>query len=80
MIVEGHCAARTLNGQRVAFIEKTPRVKHPETGEWIYGSKGAGGIGVDDCNGGYQPSRDWADAKLIELGYSLANESTEPRL
>lgn len=71
-VVEGHAATRTLNGQRVAFIEKTPRVKHPESGEWIAGPKGAGGNGPD-VNGGYQPSRDWCDEKMVELGYSLAN-------
>lgn len=70
-IVDGHCAHRTLDGERVAFIEKTPRVKHPDTGEWIYGNKGTGGVGVDGVNGGYQPSRDWVDAKLRELGYRL---------
>lgn len=72
-IVDDYCAERTCFGERVAFIEKTPRVKHPETGEWIYGPKGAGGDGCDGVNGGYQPSRDWADAKLIELGYNLTN-------
>jgi len=68
-IVEDYCAERRFNGERVAFIEKTLRVKHPQTGEWIFGPKGVGGIGVDGVNGGYQPSRDWADAKLREFGY-----------
>ena len=69
-IVDGHCAARFLNGEVVAFIEKTPRIKHPKTNEWIFGPKGCGGNGPD-VNGGYKPSRNWADQKLIELGYNL---------
>jgi hypothetical protein len=74
-VVDGHCAERTCNDERVAFIEKTPRVKNPLTGEWEEGPKGAGGSGVDGVNGGYQPSRDWADTKLIEFGYTLEKTS-----
>lgn len=71
--VDGWCATRvTLDGQRVAFIEKTPRVRHPETGEWIQGPKGSGGSGDPEENKlyGYDPnSRKWCDDKLKELGY-----------
>jgi hypothetical protein len=74
-IVDGYCATRTtLDGVRVAFVEKTPRVRDPDTGEWIYGPKGTGGSGDNEENGYYgynERSREWADEKLEELGYSL---------
>lgn len=76
--VYGFCATRVLEGtdandakNRVAFIEKSPRVKLPN-GEWEYGPKGAGDpYGRVDAYGAYKPSREWCDARLIELGYEL---------
>ena len=66
--LENHCSER-LNekGERIALIEKSPRVLTPE-GEWEYGSKGCG----QEC-GRYQPSRDWCDEKLESFGYKLEN-------
>ena len=73
--VDGYCATRvTLDGQRVAFIEKTPRVKDPKTGKWLEGPKGPGGSGDVEEQGlyGYSGrSREWCDEKLEELGYNL---------
>lgn len=72
-VYDGYCAYRELNGERVAFIEKTPRVKHPDTGEWIYGTKGTGGGNPkkDETYGFYKPSRIWCDKKLKEFGYII---------
>jgi hypothetical protein len=65
-----HCSTRVLFGtdpevvkNRVAFIEKTPRVLI--NGEWVSGNKGSG----QEC-GRYQPSRDWCDEQLKALGYT----------
>lgn len=73
--VEGYCATRvTLDGVRVAFIEKTPRVRDPDTGEWIQGPKGTGGSGDNEENGYYgynERSRNWCDEKLREFDYNL---------
>ena len=65
-----HCCFRLLDGRRVAFIEKSPRVLNPTTGEWEYGPKGAGGSGNSEKQqiyGFYPPSREWADNRLREL-------------
>ena len=72
-VLDDYAAYRELNGARVAFIEKTPRVKHPITNEWIEGPKGAGGGNPekDETYGFYKPSREWCDKKLVELGYSI---------
>ena len=58
---------------RVAFIEKTPRVRiasfttvHTDFNNWEYGCKGS-----EDELGSYQPSRDWCDEKLVGLGYQI---------
>ena len=71
---------RTLNGERVAFIEKTPRVLHPVTKEWIYGPKGAGGQypAQPEIYGYYPPSREWADLKLMELYGTMTYNLTLP--
>ena len=86
IIIDGYCATRIIDGgdqdniaDRVAFIEKTPRVRTaPFTDEikdylnWSCGPKGCGGNVADgDVYGFYQPSRDWCDKKLIEMGYEL---------
>lgn len=67
-----HCSYRALVGtdhtkpeNRVAFIEKTPRVRISSE-KWEYGDKGCGTL----C-GRHQPSRDWCDQKLKQLGYTL---------
>jgi hypothetical protein len=81
-INQEHCSIRCIANtdtslkNRVAFIEKSPRVRiNPyddnkgwleDSKNWEYGPKGDG----QEC-GKYQPSRDWCDAKLIEMGYEL---------
>ena len=77
--VEGHCATRVYAGtdpdviaNRVAFIEKTPRVRvNPFTAvddflNWSGGPKGCG----EEC-GNYTPSREWCDQELVKMGYIL---------
>lgn len=77
--VDGHCAARVVEGgdpnavaDRVAFIEKTPRVRvGPWTNSrddylnWHSGSKGDGS---DDHD-----SRTWCDMQLAARGYELVD-------
>jgi len=73
-LMDGHCAMRCLYGtdasrveNRVAFIEKTPRVRvalGEEQGSWEQGPKGS----APEC-GRHQPSREWCDLRLVELGY-----------
>ena len=86
-IDDDHASFRYISGtdpediaNRVAFIEKTPRVRiaslptglsfvetmFADSGNWQNGPKGDGHL----C-GHYQPSRDWCDARLIEMGYEL---------
>lgn len=73
-----HCWMRCLEGadpndiaSRVAYIEKTPRVRtKPHTQEndhlnWTQGPKGSSAYGVDPA------SRRWCDDRLRELGYEL---------
>ena len=75
-VLYNYAAYRELNGERIAFIEKTPRVKHPTTNEWIDGPKGDGG-GTPEKDGTYgfcKESREWCDAKLVELGYAIPKE------
>lgn len=79
IVISGYCATRVVKGtdpdviaNRVAFIEKTPRVKIGE--EWVSGPKGSGGH--EDPEKwklyGFDPdSRQWCDDRLIELGYKL---------
>lgn len=86
IVVDGYCATRIIEGgdfknvaDRVAFIEKTPRVRiAPHSTEdwinWESGPKGDGGCLEADGEtiyGFYQPSRDWCDEKLVEMGYEL---------
>lgn len=94
---EPHCCMRHVVGtdpndvaNRVAFIEKTPRVRigsglKPDHLNWEEGPKGRGGSSVFDetleqaeVYGYYPPSRQWCDARLKELGYILAEELDEP--
>ncbi len=96
-----YCAFRTLADadpldvtKRVAFIEKTPRVRvfasdyawqskdsiHAanvaDRDAWLYGPKGSGGSDghlPERQLYGYDPrSREWADALLRALGYTLS--------
>lgn len=91
LVVEGHCAMRILEGSdpgqvanRVAFIEKTPRVRvRPFTDAgtdhlaWRSGPKGRGGrLGgpnaeVSGCYGFDMDSRAWCDAELLAMGYEV---------
>lgn len=80
-IEDDHCSFRTLYdtdpqdiANRVAFIEKTPRVRvlpcnhyAVDHKNWKEGPRGDG----QEC-GRYQPSRDWCDERLKELGYELS--------
>ena len=90
-VVDGYCAMRYVVGtnpedvcNRVAFIEKTPRVRvHPKEEKddvffnWDYGPKGSGGSDEYESHeklgqyGFCQASRDWCDERLLELGYIL---------
>ena len=88
-IIDEHCAFRTLEGAnpddistRVAFIEKTPRVRigpfkdrDSDYLNWEEGPKGPGGPDGDDpankLYGHYPPSREWCDQRLKELGYDV---------
>lgn len=89
IIVDGYCATRVIAGSnpskienRIAFIEKSPRVRLAAFSEerdqdnWLYGSKGSGGENgnnpVNQLYGFYPPSRAWCDEKLLELGYILS--------
>lgn len=83
VVIEGYCATRVIQGgnpfhveDRVAFIEKSPRVL--VDGEWLYGPKGAGGSGGDDPKnllyGFYPPSRQWCDEQLLAAGAILPKE------
>lgn len=77
----GHCATRVIEGgdpevvsDRVAFIEKTPRVL-VGVDDWEQGSKGKGGESGGDPENGlygfYLPSRQWCDKRLLEVGFIL---------
>lgn len=83
-VMQDHCSLRYVLGtdkeaigNRVAFIEKTPRVRVAEfngnwaedQNNWLQGPKGCA-----PEYGQYQPSRDWCDAQLIEMGYILTEE------
>ena len=85
---DGYCAMRVILGSdpkvianRVAFIEKTPRVRvRPfttslhDSNNWEPGPKGEGGAGDHELleqYGFYRPSREWCDERLVEMGYEL---------
>ena len=93
-IPEDHAAMIVLEGSdpedcmnRVAFIEKTPRVqvtgpddlrlgKKPSFGTggwWVYGPGGCANTskGSQDGYGFYPPSREWCEESLLKLGYLL---------
>jgi hypothetical protein len=93
-IAEEHCAMRVLRGKdpavianRVAFIEKTPRVRiahadepwsySNDSSKWWQGPKGSGGSGNAEREQtyGFDPeSRAWCDEQLVALGYVLETE------
>jgi hypothetical protein len=80
---EENCSFRVVaeTGERVAFIEKTPRIY--VGGEWVSGHRGCGGCMEEvhrrdgtvslqgDCYGQYEPSRAWCDTELLKLGWEL---------
>ena len=72
---DDHCSMRVILdsdpsviANRVAFIEKTPSVRVSDDPDvnWEQGPKGCA-----PEYGKYQPSRDWCDVRLQELGYEL---------
>lgn len=79
-----HCALRHLVGEdsgkvahRVAFIEKTPRVRvagfttwEEEGDKWAHGPKGCA-----PEYGHYPPSREWCDEMLTAMGYELTDKA-----
>ncbi len=86
LVVDGYCATRIVEGgdvenvlDRVAFIEKTPRIRmgtfEPDHKNWKSGPKGCGGSEGCDPNaelyGFYLPSREWCDRELALLGYEI---------
>lgn len=82
-VMEDHCSMRYVLGadreeieNRVAFIEKTPRVRVAAYTEYFQDYKNwkEGPKGCAPEYGQYQPSRDWCDAQLIEMGYTLTEE------
>jgi hypothetical protein len=85
-INEEHCSMRcvaetdpSVLANRVAFIEKTPRVRvAPFNKDCEYDWKNwkEGPKGTAPEYGRYQPSRDWCDQQLLEMGYILGE--TEP--
>lgn len=77
IVIDGYCATRVLEGtdsskveNRVAFIEKTPKIRVTPFTEiddyknWKCGSKGCE-YGMDE------ESRRWCDDELQKLGYIL---------
>ena len=89
--VSDHCSMRCIVGTsqdppyRVAFIEKTPRVRvkfdDGDMSAWESGPKGTGGPVTPDNTAeqqgiyGYDPeSRAWCDQRLRELGYLLPED------
>jgi len=83
-VMQDHCSMRYIVGtdpqqieNRFAFIEKTPRIRIASyTGDWLedYKNWEEGPKGCAPEYGQYQPSRDWCDARLIEMGYTLTEE------
>lgn len=88
IVKDGYCAMRCIEGtdstkieNRVAFIEKTPRIRiTPWTGDmltdwksWLEGPKGSGGGEPSkDLTYGFDPcSRAWCDEQLIARGFIL---------
>jgi hypothetical protein len=77
IIIDEYCATRTIEGKdpnlvenRVAFIEKSPRVRIASFSpvddykNWEFG-RGSSEYGFDTN------SREWCDKRLVELGYSF---------
>lgn len=92
IVVDDYCATRVYLGtdpsnpiNRVAFIEKTPRVRmtefiddNKERHNWFSGPKGSGGSGgseghipENELYGFYPKSREWCDETLKNLGYDF---------
>jgi hypothetical protein len=88
IVVHEYCATRIIMGgdpykveDRIAFIEKTPRVRigdytdwKTDYHNWKEGPKGCGGnleFDGETIYGFYQPSRRWCDEELKKMGYKL---------
>lgn len=87
IVIAGYCATRCIEGtdstkieNRVAFIEKTPRIRiAPWTNmdtdfrNWHVGPKGSGGgEPSEDLTYGFDPrSRAWCDEQLTARGFIL---------
>ncbi|MHC5194688.1 hypothetical protein ACYSUW_13135 [Pseudomonas frederiksbergensis] len=77
---EDHCSLRCIHAtdpaclaSRVAFIEKTPRVRKAASTN-IFDDYKAWEEGPKGCApeyGRYMPSRNWCDHRLVDLGYEL---------
>ena len=78
-LFDGFCSMRVLLDQeptlenRVAFIEKTPRVRvqpfttnDAETTKWSYGYKGE-----PYAHDQHREERAWCDQQLLNMGYTL---------
>lgn len=79
-----HCAMRIIDGSdpeiianRVAFIEKTPRVRIAPFTDWAtdYTNWSPGPKGDGQLCGRDLKSRAWCDHQLILLGYTLPEKS-----
>lgn len=79
-IDEDHCSLRCIQGtdpahiaSRVAFIEKTPRVRKAgftnEREDYQVWEEGPKGCAPE--YGRHEPSRDWCNHRLVDLGYEL---------
>jgi hypothetical protein len=86
IVKDGYCAMRVIAGSdpsltanRVAFIEKTPRIRVAPFSEkedfknWESGPSGSGGGDPEkDETYGFDPySRKWCDERLIAMGFEL---------
>ena len=76
IVIDGYCATRVYKNSRpdvimnrVAFIEKTPRIRVAKYSEkddqknWYYGPRGTSDYGFDE------ESRNWCDLELRKRGY-----------
>lgn len=83
IVIDDYCATRVIKGSdpdiesnRIAFIEKTPRIRIANSDDrkgWFYGHGGSGGsnghIPENEIYGFDPESRQWCDEHLKLLGY-----------
>lgn len=83
IVIDTDCATRIIEGtdvnkveNRVAFIEKHPRVRiapfsdeNTDSKNWLF-DRGTSERGFD------KESREWCDQQLIKLGYTLNNNQS----